>query len=120
MPRLLLALLLVGSAPLAAQQLRYDILIAGGTLVDGTGAPRYRADVAIIGDRVALVSRTAIPRTSARRVIDADGRIVAPGFIDLHAHLEPLPQLPDARSAVTQGVTTALGGPDGGSPLPLG
>jgi dihydroorotase/N-acyl-D-amino-acid deacylase len=52
-------------------------------------------------------------------VIDATGRIVAPGFIDLHAHLEPLPQLPGARSAVTQGVTLALGGPDGSSPWPF-
>ncbi len=88
-------------------------------MIDGTGAPRYRADVGITGDRVTLVSRTPIPRASAARVIDAMGRIVAPGFIDLHAHLEPLPQLPGARSAVTQGVTTALGGPDGGSPWPL-
>ena len=120
MSRLLFAALLLVAAPLAAQQPRYDILIAGGTVVDGTGAPGYRADVAITGDRIALVSRDAIAHTSARRVIDASGRIVSPGFIDLHAHLEPLPQLPDARSAITQGVTTALGGPDGGSPLPLG
>jgi dihydroorotase/N-acyl-D-amino-acid deacylase len=117
--RLALAATLVAAASLHAQQPRYDLLIAGGTVIDGTGAPRYRADVAITGDRIALISRTAIPRANATRVIDASGRIVAPGFIDLHAHLEPLPQLPGARSAVTQGVTTALGGPDGGSPWPL-
>jgi dihydroorotase/N-acyl-D-amino-acid deacylase len=116
--RLLSALLLATSAA-SAQQPRYDLLIAGGQVVDGTGAPRYRADVAIAGDRVALISRTPIPRSSARRVIDARNRIVSPGFIDLHAHLEPLPELPGARSAVTQGVTLALGGPDGGSPWPL-
>lgn len=52
-------------------------------------------------------------------MIDATGRIVAPGFIDLHAHLEPLLRLPAAESHVRQGVTLALGGPDGGSPLPL-
>ena len=107
------------SAFAVAQAPTYDVLIAGGTVIDGTGAPRYRADVAIRGDRVVLVSRRPIARTRARRVVDATGRIVAPGFIDLHAHLEPLPQLPGARSAVTQGVTTALGGPDGGSPWPL-
>ncbi|MEO5815572.1 MAG: D-aminoacylase [Gemmatimonadaceae bacterium] len=103
----------------AAQAPRYDLLIAGGSVIDGTGAPRFRADVAISGDKVMLVSRTAIPRSAAKRVIDARGRIVAPGFIDLHAHLEPLPELPGARSAVTQGVTLALGGPDGTSPWPL-
>jgi N-acyl-D-amino-acid deacylase len=117
MRSLLLVLLLAGTA--SAQRPRYDILITNGTVIDGTGAPGYRADVAITGDRVVAVSRTALARANARRVIDATGRIVAPGFIDLHAHLEPLPQLPGARSAVTQGVTLALGGPDGSSPWPL-
>jgi dihydroorotase/N-acyl-D-amino-acid deacylase len=115
---ILAAALLLPSAALA-QRPTYDVLIAGGTVIDGTGAPRYRADVAITGDRVVAVSRTPLARGSARRVIDATGRIVAPGFIDLHAHLEPLAELPGAQSAVTQGVTTALGGPDGGSPWPL-
>ena len=118
-PLAALLLAVAASAAAAQQQPRYDLLIAGGTVIDGTGAPRYRADVAVTGDRVVLVSRTPIPRGRATRVIDARGRIVAPGFIDLHAHLEPLAQLPGARSAVTQGVTTALGGPDGGSPWPL-
>ena len=86
-----------------AQTPRYDILISGGTVIDGTGAARYRADVAITGDRIARISRTAIPRGGAKRVIDASGRIVSPGFIDLHAHLEPLAELPGAQSAVTQG-----------------
>ena len=115
----LTALMLVAALGASAQQPRYDLLIAGGTVIDGTGAPRYRADVGISGDRVVLVSRRAIPRQRARRVIDATGRIVSPGFIDLHAHLEPLPEMPGARSAVTQGVTTALGGPDGSAPWPL-
>jgi N-acyl-D-amino-acid deacylase len=119
-PRLLVLAALLAASPLAgAQQPRYDLLITGGTVVDGTGAAGYRADVAISGDRVALISRAPIPRDRATRLIDATGRVVAPGFIDLHAHLEPLPELPGARSAVTQGVTTALGGPDGSSPYPL-
>src|SRR3712207_1321130 len=119
-------LLLLASAAACARQAAqpraeptYDLLIAGGTVIDGTGAPRFRGDVAISGDRIALVSRTPIPRANARRVIDASNRVVAPGFIDLHAHLEPLPELPGAESAVRQGVTTALGGPDGSSPWPL-
>ncbi|MBK7834501.1 MAG: D-aminoacylase [Gemmatimonadetes bacterium] len=97
----------------------YDLLIRGGTVVDGTGRARYRADVAVQGDRIARVSTTPIDPTGARRVIDATGRIVAPGFIDLHAHIDPLLRLPAAESHVRQGVTLALGGPDGGSPLPL-
>jgi dihydroorotase/N-acyl-D-amino-acid deacylase len=97
----------------------YDLLIVGGTVLDGTGAPGVRADVAVRGDRVVAVSTTPLARDGARRVIDAAGRIVAPGFVDLHAHLEPLLQLPLMESALRQGVTTVLGGPDGGSPLPL-
>lgn len=115
----LTACLVIAAMHAGAQQPRYDLLITGGTVIDGTGARRYRADVGISGDRVMVVSRRAIPRARATRVIDATGRMVAPGFIDLHAHLEPLPELPGARSAVTQGVTTALGGPDGSSPWPL-
>jgi N-acyl-D-amino-acid deacylase len=112
------ALLLVATQQPAARP--WDLLIAGGTVVDGSGAPGYPADVAIRGDRIVRVSRTPLLPDSARRVIDARGRVVAPGFIDLHAHLEPLLRLPGAESAVRQGVTTALGGPDGGGPWPLG
>jgi N-acyl-D-amino-acid deacylase len=97
----------------------YDLAITGGTIVDGTGAPRYAGDVAIVGDRIARVSRGPMGDAPARRTIDARGLVVAPGFIDLHAHLDPLLRLPGAESHVRQGVTTALGGPDGGSPWPL-
>ncbi|MBI4544526.1 MAG: hypothetical protein HY703_04965, partial [Gemmatimonadetes bacterium] len=55
----------------------YDLLIRGGVVVDGTGAPGYPADVAVRGGRIALVSRAALPRASARRVIDATGKVVA-------------------------------------------
>jgi len=102
-----------------ANSVPYDLLFAGGTVIDGTGASGVHADVAVRGDRIVRVSRTPIARTSARRVVDATGLVVAPGFIDLHAHLEPLLELPGAESALRQGVTTALGGPDGTSPLPL-
>ncbi|HEX2094457.1 MAG TPA: D-aminoacylase [Longimicrobiaceae bacterium] len=106
------------AAPAAGE--RYDLLIRGGSVVDGTGAPGFRADVAVRGDRIVRVSREPLPAAGAARVIDAAGRVVAPGFIDLHAHLDPLLRLPGAESHLRQGVTTALGGPDGGSPWPLG
>ena len=114
-----LALSACASTPPASQTQAYDVLFTGGTVVDGTGAPGYAADVAVRDGRIVAVSRTPLARGGARRVIDARGRVVAPGFIDLHTHLDPLLRLPDAESHVRQGVTTALGGPDGGSPLPL-
>ncbi|CAA9301206.1 MAG: N-acyl-D-amino-acid deacylase [uncultured Gemmatimonadetes bacterium] len=116
----LCAALAAGAGEAGAQAPLYDLLIRGGTVVDGTGAARFRADVAVRGGRIARVSRTAIPAARARRVVDARGMVVAPGFVDLHAHLDPLLRLPGAESMARQGVTTALGGPDGGSPLPLG
>jgi dihydroorotase/N-acyl-D-amino-acid deacylase len=118
---MLAASILAVLAPYAsAQGPAYDILISGGTVIDGTGTPRYRADIAITGDHIVALSRTPLPRASARRVIDATGLIVAPGFIDLHAHLDPIMSMPDAQSHVRQGVTLALGGPDGGGPYPFG
>ena len=97
-----------------------DLLLAGGTVIDGSGAPGFAADVGVRDGRIVEVSRSPIAAERAARVIDARGLVVAPGFIDLHAHLDPLLRLPGAESALRQGVTTALGGPDGGSPLPLG
>ncbi len=122
--RVLSALLLalgisVGPARLSAQAPdRFDLLITGGAVLDGTGSPAQRLDVGILGDRIVALA-ASLPRTNAARVFDATGRIVSPGFIDLHAHLEPLLLLPLMESALRQGVTFALGGPDGGSPLPL-
>lgn len=102
------------------EDVAYDLLIAGATVIDGTGAPGYRAEVALQGDRIVRVSRSGVRRLDGVPVLDASGLVLAPGFIDLHAHLDPLLRLPDAESHVRQGVTTALGGPDGGSPWPLG
>jgi len=104
---------------LAAQQPEWTLLIRNGTVVDGTGGARYAADLAIKDDRIVAVSRTPLDASRAARVVDARGLIVAPGFIDLHAHIDPLLSMPDAKSAVTQGITLSLGGPDGGGPLPL-
>ena len=121
----LVASLLAASGARAQQRPApaYDLVIRNGTVIDGTGAIGYRADLAIRGDRIVVLSRESISEDAARsaaRVIDARGKIVAPGFIDMHAHLDPLPELNEAQSHVRQGVTTALGGPDGTSPFPLG
>ena len=97
----------------------WDVLIRGGTVVDGTGAPGFVADVAVRGDRIVRVSREPLDATKATTVVDAAGKVVSPGFVDLHTHLDPLLRLPGAESHVRQGVTTALGGPDGGGPWPF-
>src|SRR5688500_6728146 len=89
----------------------YDLLISNPRIIDGTGAPAVSDDVAITGSSIVRVSTPRLPRVSALRVIDARGRVLAPGFIDMHAHLDPLLRMPDAQSAVRQGVTVALGGP---------
>lgn len=116
--RLCCALLALIATPAAAQQ-PYEILIRGGTVLDGTGVLGFRADVGIAGGRIVRVAREGLPAESGQRVIDATGRVVAPGFIDLHAHIEGILRMPDAESAVRQGVTLVVGGPDGGGPSPF-
>ncbi|HEX3087926.1 MAG TPA: amidohydrolase family protein, partial [Ilumatobacteraceae bacterium] len=64
----------------------FDMLIRGGTVVDGTGAPPRLADVAIINDRIVDVAPDIVG--SARRVLDATDRVVTPGFVDIHTHLD--------------------------------
>ncbi len=98
----------------------WDTVIVGGRVVDGTGAPGFTADIAIVDDRIVRVSAEGLDPTGADRVVDATGMVVAPGFVDLHTHLNTIDDHPDARSHVSQGVTTALGGPDGGGPFPFG
>jgi N-acyl-D-aspartate/D-glutamate deacylase len=97
---------------------RYDILIKGASVYDGSGSPPTVTDVAINADTIAAIGNLA--SANAGRTIEASGLALSPGFIDLHAHIEPLLGLPAAESHVRQGVTTALGGPDGSSPWPFG
>jgi dihydroorotase/N-acyl-D-amino-acid deacylase len=102
----------------AAQPAAYDLLIRGARIVDGTGSPWYRGDVAVSGDTIARVSPTIAE--SARRTIDGSGLVVAPGFIDIHTHARRgIFDVPTAENYVRQGVTTLIEGPDGSSPLPL-
>jgi N-acyl-D-aspartate/D-glutamate deacylase len=93
----------------------YDLVIRGGTIIDGSGAPRVSGDVAVRGDRIVAVG--ALPGRG-RREIDARGLIVAPGFIDMHSHSDYL-LLEDgsAQSKIRQGVTTeVLGEESSGGP----
>ena len=90
----------------------FDLVLAGGRVVDGTGSPWFRADVGIRGDRIAAVG--ALGRAEARRRLDVAGRVVAPGFVDTHVHAD-LALLADPlhEAAIRQGVTTYLLGQDG-------
>ncbi|RMF80178.1 MAG: D-aminoacylase [Chloroflexi bacterium] len=90
----------------------YDILITGGRVIDGTGSPWYRADIAIMDNRIVAVGKLA--DSSAHHTIDADDRVVCPGFIDMHTHsdLQPLAH-PLQECKIRQGVTTELIGHDG-------
>lgn len=105
-------------APLSitpAQQVAADLLIRGGTVVDGTGAAPRRADVAVRGDRIVFIG-DAQGRVRASQTIDATGMIVAPGGVDPHAHVTE--DLTDSSDAATlpflmQGVTTVITGNDG-------
>ena len=87
----------------------YDLLIADGFVIDGTGASRRVADVAISNGRIAAIGR--IGRSEARRVIEAEGCVVAPGFIDPHTHYDPQLTLdPFASSSCFHGVTSVVVG----------
>jgi N-acyl-D-aspartate/D-glutamate deacylase len=94
----------------------FDIILRGGTVLDGTGGTAYRADVAVSGSRIAKVGD--LSRDGATTVIDVSGLIVAPGFINIHSHASPA-GLPTAMNMLRQGVTTEILNPDGGGPLDI-
>lgn len=126
---LLLAIIAGAPAHAEGQEApRFDVLIRGGRVFDGTGNPAFPADVGIRDGRIVAVGRFANAR--ATRVIDAKGKHVAPGFIDIHSHSDDGasiqggfrdkdPRYRAAPNLVTQGVTTVVVNHDGRSPWPV-
>jgi dihydroorotase/N-acyl-D-amino-acid deacylase len=100
------------------KQLDVDYIISNAEIYDGTGEKPTLGGIAVKNDKIIKIGKTLSCNNC--EIIDAQGMVVAPGFIDLHAHLEAIPIIPDAESALRMGVTTALGGPDGSSPLNIG
>jgi N-acyl-D-amino-acid deacylase len=98
-----------------------DLLIRGGNVVDGTGAPARRADVVVRGHRVVAIE--PVYTGPAHRVIEAHGHVVSPGFIDVMTHSDfTLPLYPRAESRIHQGITTEVVGSCGftAAPVPTG
>ena len=105
-----LGLMLARSAP--AQTPAYDLVLRNGRIVDGTGSPWHRADLAIRGDTIVHIAPSIPDR--ATRVIDVGGRVITPGFIDVHTHAgRGIFDVPTADNYVRQGVTTVMEGGDG-------
>ncbi len=111
-------------APIHSQGPAFDLVIRSGRVVDGTGGPWFVADVGIKGDTITAVQ----PRLNAAgaRVIEAQGLVVSPGFVDVHTHVEPreggedMVGNPASENNLRQGVTTVIGSPDGGGPVGVG
>lgn len=96
----------------------FDVLITGGTVVDGSGSPGFRADVGIEGESILTIGD--LTASTGRRIIDATGLVVSPGFVDTHTHSEgPLLHDPQHANGLRQGITTEIMALDGVSYAPL-
>jgi N-acyl-D-amino-acid deacylase len=96
----------------------YDLLILDGSIIDGTGAPAYQADIAIVDNEIVKIGE--LNGSPAKRIVNADGLYVSPGFIDLHSHADRnIRTNPGAENYLHQGVTTILTGNCGSSPVDL-
>lgn len=114
---------LVIAAPRAlAQSQSFDILIVNGWVLDGSGNPEVLADVGVRGDQIAAVG--SLKGATAKRTVDAKGKYVVPGFIDVHSHADrdlrgDNEKARTAPNLISQGITTIVGGPDGRSGWPI-
>ncbi len=114
----LVALLILVATLIGFQRAPETLLISGGLVVDGTGAPARLADVRIRGASVLQIGR--LKPEPGEKVLDATGLVVAPGFIDAHSHTNgAMKDSPLLESQVRQGITTAIVGQDGGSTIPI-
>ena len=91
----------------------YDLVIINARIVDGTGNPWFRGSVAVRGGKIVRVGR--VDASAAKQTIDAQNKIVAPGFIDVHTHTEGIFNTPSAENFVRMGVTTLVTGNCGSS-----
>ena len=119
MASLVLLLLCVVSASFAQT---YDLVLTNGRVMDGTGNPAFPADVAIRDGKIVAVGR--LGKAAAARTINAKGKLIVPGFVDLHSHAarglaSDEAQRRSAPNLVTQGITTVVLNSDGGGPWPL-
>ena len=106
----------IDPADAVAQQARYDVVLRGGTVLDGSGSPRFAADVGVIDGFIARVGD--LTGAEAETDIDVHGLFVTPGFVNLHSHPRGS-GLQLASNMLTQGVTTEILNPDGGGPLDI-
>jgi len=99
----------------------FDVVLTGGTIVDGLGFPAYRADLGIKDDRIIAISTESLTGADADEVIDVSGLVVSPGFIDNHAHIQTtIHEHPLAENFVRQGITTIIAAlHSGDQPWPL-
>ncbi|PJB45427.1 MAG: amidohydrolase, partial [Deltaproteobacteria bacterium CG_4_9_14_3_um_filter_44_9] len=96
----------------------FDIVISNGKIMDGSGTLPYRGSIGIKGDMILKIAATT--SLSGKRIIEAEGMVVSPGFVDIHGHSDYFLLLnPQAESKVRQGVTTEIGGNCGYSAAPI-
>lgn len=113
-PLLLFSFLLVCCAPSTLPP-TYDLVITNAKIIDGTGKAAFIGNVFVAEDKIVKVTTEPVVGLPDSMVLDAKGKVVAPGFIDLHAHGNPL-QTPDFQNFTAMGVTTIVLGQDGSSP----
>lgn len=97
----------------------YDYLIQNAKVIDGTGSPAFTASVAVRGDSISAIIPEGQPLPEAKTVIDGTGKLLTPGFIDIHSHADyTIPACPELDNNIMQGITTFVGGNCGHSLAP--